>query len=423
MTNSELPISDTTVSSNALKLATKSSAELVEIPVSGIQIEQQQEVMVTQNPTPQVPITKTELNNSLVASNRKKILKFSALVVSAFILLTGVYAAYWNQAQQTKTAKQKSLIGKIDTDKPNANKSNVTGSPTTLPVGADKLHPVAPTNSTSPKPLPPTTTHAPAQAVSAIPKRFVSTTSRAALAQATTVTQAEAALQSFATQYGLTMEIGTVSASDSAKIYDTYTIVKEANLTALKTYGDLFIDEWAKYPVDWVAASKLKNIALVTNFAVSGTNRAAAPDPSGLTMYYDVTYSGLYAREVLHHEYNHLFTYTETGSYAPSDPAWTSYNTAGFVYGNGGASCYAPNNSCLTGAHPIPGFVSGYASSAIEEDKAETYAYLMTSDYYHNVKTWIASDQNLSKKVSFYKTYVAARSSSMGANYFDYINP
>lgn len=252
-------------------------------------------------------------------------------------------------------------------------------------------------------------------------KRFTSTAAMSSLANAGNITQAQQALQSFVSQYGLTVQIVSVAASGYPS--DSFNTLTDADLANLKTYGALFIDEWAKYPTDWVVNSKLKSIALVKNFAVSGTVRAAGPDPIKETMYYSVSYSGEYAREVVHHEYDHLLTYNYFGSWAPSDPTWLSFNPPGFSYGNGGASCYVPGNSCLTGEHPIAGFVSGYAASAIEEDKAELYGYLMDSTYYHQVKSWVTSDPYLANKVNNYKQFMASHSPEMSGSYFDDINP
>jgi hypothetical protein len=206
--------------------------------------------------------------------------------------------------------------------------------------------------------------------------------------------------------------------------YDTFSELDSSDLQNLKDYGLIFIDEWSKYPTDWVAASELKGVALVKNFTSDKTRRAAGPDPAGNVMYYDIGYGrDDYAREVIHHEFDHLIEYNAFGDYTHADPVWSSYNPAGFSYGSGGASCYLPNNTCLTGDHPLAGFVTGYAASGMEEDKAETYAYLMTNTYYHHLAGWLGSDANLAQKVAAYKAFIASRSPEMAGNYFARINP
>lgn len=256
-------------------------------------------------------------------------------------------------------------------------------------------------------------------------KRFTSTSASSSLAAAGNIAQAQQALQTFFNQYSLTVEISSVSPSSYVATYDTYSLLSESDLASLKTYGAILIDEWAKYPTDWVSSSNVANIIIVKNLAIQGQHRSATPDPVGHSMYYDsplLTSAGeVYSRQVTHHEYDHLIEYNYYNSWNHSDPTWASYNPAGFAYGSGGASCYT--GPCPSGPHAVVGFATGYATSAIEEDKAELYAYLMSSGLYQNLKTWITTDSSLASKVSSYKQFIASHSSSMSGGYFDEINP
>lgn len=251
------------------------------------------------------------------------------------------------------------------------------------------------------------------------------TTALTGIENATTVAQVEQALDAFLSRYSMTAQITTITPSSYVKAADTYSILTDADLPNLKVYSELFVQEWSKYPVSFIKFSKVRSLMLVNKLKVSGTARAATPDIVGQAMYYDVqyVYNAEYARGVIHHEFNHLFTYNDFRTYAPNDIAWRSFNTPSFVYGNGGASCYLTVNTCISGEHPINGFVTGYAASAIEEDKAELFAYLMTGSYYHRLKTWIPGDDILNRKVNYYKQYLASRSPEMSVSYFDKINP
>jgi hypothetical protein len=253
-------------------------------------------------------------------------------------------------------------------------------------------------------------------------KRFVNTAAFSSVLSAGSVAQVQDYLRSFFGQYGVGVEITSVSPSSYVTSYDTYTLLSESDLCSLKTYAAITVDEWAKYPASWIQNSGLKKIVLVKELAVQGQRRAATPDIGGYAMYYDPTYSGDYAREVLHHEFDHLIHFKYFNGYATSDPTWLSYNPPGFSYGNGGASCYTPGN-CLTGEHPVPGFVTGYGTSAVEEDKAELYAYLMTTTYYHHLQSWLPGDSYLTNKVNNYKQFIASHSPEMSGGYFDQINP
>lgn len=248
----------------------------------------------------------------------------------------------------------------------------------------------------------------------------------AALASATTVSQAEQDLRDFFAQYHMTVAITNIQPSSLVRRWATWTALGEGDLSALKAYGVALVDEWAKYPLDWIRVTRVTGIALVTRlnvgaFNASATKRAALPDTVGEVMYYDIGYgTDDYAREVIHHEFDHLFTYNILGG-AGNDPTWLSLNPPGFHYGNGGVLCYAPGN-CPEGPHVVPGFVTGYATSAIEEDKAETYGYLMDTNDYHALIGWIRSDGYLAAKVAYYKQFLCRLSSTMCGDYFDSIN-
>lgn len=254
------------------------------------------------------------------------------------------------------------------------------------------------------------------------PSRAISTAAADALVSAASITQVQNALQTFLSQYGVALQMLTVSPSSYAQDYTTYTILDSSDLGTAKEYGSLFIDEWAKYPLDWVKNSGIQSIVIVNDLFVNGDYRAAMPDPVGNAVYYDPSYLGDYAKEVIHHEYNHLITYNYFGDWSPADPIWQSYNPPGFTYGDGGASCYEPGNECLTGDHPIAGFVTGYAASGVEEDKAELYACLMTSLCYGYLLGWVETDGYLAQKVDNYKQFIASHSPEMSGTYFDDIN-
>jgi hypothetical protein len=299
-------------------------------------------------------------------------------------------------------------------------------SPTTKPKYSPKNPQNSPTK--SPEPLPVNPLAKPVQNSPDTPslptaRRMTSTDAKVGLASATTIAQAKNYLQTFASQYGLTIQLTTIQPSWYVSLFSTYAKLGEADLAAVKNYGALFIDEWAKYPTDWVKSTRVKSIAIVKRLSVIGQTRAANWDPAGQAMYYDVGYLGDYAREVVHHEYNHLFTYNFYGSATPNDAAWSKLNSPGFSYGLGGAFCYVPGNSCLTGDHPVPGFVSGYSTSGMEEDRAEVYAYMFTTSYYKKMKSWMASDTILVNKFNHMQQFINKRSPVVTQSFFNEINP
>ncbi len=208
--------------------------------------------------------------------------------------------------------------------------------------------------------------------------------------------------------YGVT---ATLTPNNNAYTYSTWSTLTSSDINNLQQFSTYLTQEFSKYPTSLVVNSGLKTIGLVTNLKVSGGARAAAPAPSITGMLYDVnmmTNAGsAYAREVVSHEYWHYLDYRMQGSYNYADSQWSSCNTAGFNYGNGGASAYGGG---YNGAfHPQPGFISQYATYAIEEDRAEMFGWLIYSP--SSVKS--LNDSGLNCKISRLTAIVHQLSPSM----------
>ncbi len=142
--------------------------------------------------------------------------------------------------------------------------------------------------------------------------------------------------------------------------------------------------EFQKYTKNGLQNSGLKSIYLVKDLVVNGQARSGMPEPrTGKALYFDVSdiylqsEDGMYMRRTFHHEFSHFTEYNLFGSYAPDDATWTGCNNSSFRYGNGGASMYADPEFAHK-SHPTYGFIDGYATSAIEEDKAEMFAWYLT---------------------------------------------
>jgi phage FluMu protein Com len=229
-------------------------------------------------------------------------------------------------------------------------------------------------------------------------KRYVSTDDFSAISAATSKDQVEQELQHFFNQYGLNLRLSNVSGDDDFLQLSSmsYAPVGDSDICNLRSTAMMLLDEWSKYPKDWVADSNLKTVVLIKDMkrTLSSVTYpvSATYDLQNSQMWYDISYGGDYMREVIHHEYYHYLVYNYTRGSAHDDNAWLSYNLPNFQYGKGGPSCYDPSSNCLTGDHPIPGFVTGYAASALAEDQAESYAYLMTGTYSRQLKAWVATD-------------------------------
>lgn len=158
----------------------------------------------------------------------------------------------------------------------------------------------------------------------------------------------------------------------------------ETDKEALKL-AKIIAEEWQKYDTTSIKDSGLKKIYIVNNLIVDGQFRSGMPEPIFEdALYFDASAKyvdsegGDYIRRTLHHEFKHLIDYNQHGSYRYEDILWLSCNTKPNVYKQGGAAMQ--NNPDYAHAeHPEPGFVNGYSTSAIEEDRAEVYALLLTN--------------------------------------------
>ena len=191
----------------------------------------------------------------------------------------------------------------------------------------------------------------------------------------------------------------------------TWTVITPAD-TDLQKFLPMLTSEWSKYPSGFAAKVKLNHIYLVKDLAVSGQARAAMPDPRTTdALYYDVdsgyvtSQDGNYMRRVIHHEFDHYFEYTLYGSFYRTDAVWGACNPTTFSYGNGGASAYSDPEFANT-VHPDSGFVTGYAESGPEEDRAELFAWRMTNPA--EVNTWAKTDADLQCKITAYQPTLAA---------------
>jgi hypothetical protein len=255
-------------------------------------------------------------------------------------------------------------------------------------------------------------------------RRYASVQAITDLDNAKTLADAHKVTQQFLDQYDLQLHTTEVKPSEYVQEHDTFRTLEEGDLAAFKAYAKVFVDEWAKYPQDWVRESNLKHIMIIKNLTVGDTERAATPDPVGDAVYYDIGYGAdIYAREVIHHEYNHQIEYEHFDSYSRDDSTWAALNPAGFTYNpQGGVAAYY-DDSFNNEAHPEDGFVNRYATYGIEEDKAEIYAYLLTRPYNKDLAQWIKTDTKLAQKVQLYKAFMRSVSPDMNDDYFAAINP
>ncbi len=188
----------------------------------------------------------------------------------------------------------------------------------------------------------------------------------------------------------------------------SYTEPEESDETNLVRYLTLLSEELAKHPDALRDASRMQNVVIVKNLAVSGQKRSGVPDYYRNTLYLDFnagSYNSTYQRHIIHHEFYHIIEQKVNGNAYWKDPQWAAFNEPGFQYGDGGASAQSNSRAYLF-THPQIGFANEYSMSAVEEDKAEIFAALFTPGEYEKIIEWAKSDAILAAKIDYMKAFL-----------------
>jgi hypothetical protein len=170
-----------------------------------------------------------------------------------------------------------------------------------------------------------------------------------------------------------------------------------ANSSELDSYSAILAHEFLIYPSNLIKRVRLKRIVLCRGLSYGGQVRSAIPDYEHDTLYLDVergAYSRVYQSLVIHHEFFHVVDYQDDGQ-VYSDAQWARLNSATFRYGNGGVAMQGDALSSL--ATDRVGFLTNYATSGVEEDKAEMFAHMMTE--YAEVVKRASTDDVLRRKM------------------------
>ena len=133
--------------------------------------------------------------------------------------------------------------------------------------------------------------------------------------------------------------------------------------------------ELGRYPAAFLARARLHRLLLCAKLHEASEAIPSLPNYHG-ALIVDVDADAPYLRRLVHHEVFHFADYADDDQLS-RDPAWLGLNDHYFVYGSGGRFVREPGAGRFSAE--IPGFVSRYATSALEEDKAETFAMRMVA--------------------------------------------
>jgi|GEM_PF-1612910 len=151
--------------------------------------------------------------------------------------------------------------------------------------------------------------------------------------------------------------------------------------------------ELGRYPASFLRTVRLAGVVVTEDLAENETPIPSLPNVGGLLLIDGSSVESDLVRS-LHHEVFHFFDLFDDGRVSP-DPAWDAMNPDGFIYGSGGRTLRGPWAG--RPANDLPGFVSAYATSGTEEDKADTFAFAVARAPI--VKARIATDGVLRAKV------------------------
>jgi hypothetical protein len=160
--------------------------------------------------------------------------------------------------------------------------------------------------------------------------------------------------------------------------------------------------ELSRYPAHFLRKARLAGVVLIDDLAENETPIPSLPNVGGLLLL-DASSAESDLVRSLHHEVFHFFDLADDGRLTP-DAEWDALNASSFVYGSGGRTLRGA--WAARPADDLPGFVSAYATSGIEEDKADTFAFAVARA--HETKPRLARDGVLRAKIAELARRIAA---------------
>jgi hypothetical protein len=152
--------------------------------------------------------------------------------------------------------------------------------------------------------------------------------------------------------------------------------------------------ELDRYPSAFLRQIRLGGVVFTHELAENEMPIPSLPNVGGLLLL-DASSVQTDLVRALHHEIYHFFDLVDDGRLSP-DPGWDALNPASFAYGSGGRTIRGA--WAARPANDLPGFVSAYATSGAEEDKAETFAFVVVRSSL--VERRISNDPVLHAKVA-----------------------
>jgi hypothetical protein len=174
--------------------------------------------------------------------------------------------------------------------------------------------------------------------------------------------------------------------------------------------------ELARYPKAFLRRARLHRLILCARLHEGQNAIPSLPNYHGALLV-DVDADAPFLRRLVHHEVFHFADYADDDQLS-RDPVWAALNDRYFVYGSGGRFLRRPGAGRFTAENP--GFVSEYATSALEEDKAETFAMRMVAP--RELSARVASDAIVRAKSGAVETQLRKLSPALDDRFFSAVD-
>lgn len=199
-----------------------------------------------------------------------------------------------------------------------------------------------------------------------------------------------------------------------------YQMASPSDYPRLLDYLRLFEEEIGKYPQSFFQNRNLRQVFFVKRLFFEERPVEGLYEDSQDLMLFDFLRSQGNPRKQrhnIHHEFYHMIA---VGHPALSDIPWEELNTAHFQYGKQAAQS-RPEKESNHFAPSQPGFISEYALSSAEEDKAEVYACLFIESQRNLMYRWMQKDEILSRKVAAMKRFIYQYCPQMDEVYWEHL--
>ena len=197
-----------------------------------------------------------------------------------------------------------------------------------------------------------------------------------------------------------------------------YKLAPKSDYAKLLKYLTLLQTELNKYPEGFLQEAGIKSIVVCNSVSSHGLSAFGFADSRGKSIY--CTYGGFhtYFKKTIHHELYHMIEAKFNRSSYYKDPVWAKLNSNDFKYGKGGRHFKWNDSNSKKSFHPSPGFITAYATSALEEDKAEVYTGLFVEEISTCLGEWISEDEILRNKVNYMKDFLLQYSEEMTSDFW-----